>query len=428
MAPPGNPAILPGGGPRWGVSSQVREMGRRKNQNTNSVQNQNQSQGAGGVMPNGPPPDRVERVRRAINTNTGGAEWPGRPGPPQTLDTLDEEKLKELLKKNRFCRGRQRRWKYVCGSKEISEEERGRAVELLVETVRRLVHWYVWDVWWVGKYRKELLEIKSRAQLLNKYGDKTVNGLMRLIGKFEKYIEQLQEYWQEVGYEVRGIINDLLNGRVEVIIRNGEGITIYGKHLTLEANKTASSITVQIVFRFRGITIKTPDVLGMVMNREEYAKFLLALRLGFAVTDESVYYEGKIPQMVTTQVWQAVLWSILYPGHIYMLAHGIHVNKNGVSIELGLRAKNYRSLKDRALEIAKELGEDALPVFLFAAVLGDGSALIVHKARGGVEPIICIAISSYDFDKWESIVNRLGIRWWAPETKKFHKFHILLRQ
>lgn len=161
------------------------------------------------------------------------------------------------------------------------------------------------------------------------------------------------------------------------------------------------------------------DVFMNAMNKEDYKKFieklLLALRLGFTVTDESEHYSRPI--MSTVQAWQALLWSLLYPGQIYMLISAINVNASGITITWRLIAKEYHSLKDCAFKIAEQLNKDALLGFIFTAILGDGTVDIKHIAHGNVEPVIYITMSSSKFDKWKPVINRLDIKWWGLKTK-----------
>ena len=49
------------------------------------------------------------------------------------------------LRRNHFCMGIKRGKKYVCGDN-ADEDSVNRAVELLIEAVRRILRWKVWDV------------------------------------------------------------------------------------------------------------------------------------------------------------------------------------------------------------------------------------------------------------------------------------------
>ena len=49
----------------------------------------------------------------------------------------------DSLKSNHFCIGVKRGGEYVCGG-DADEDAKGKAVELLVEAVRRVQRWRVW--------------------------------------------------------------------------------------------------------------------------------------------------------------------------------------------------------------------------------------------------------------------------------------------
>ncbi len=94
----------------------------------------------------------------------------------------DEERLREMLRKNHFCRGIGGRGgkRYRCGGEEINEEVRDRAVVLLSETVRRMVYRRVWNSWWIEEIMDEWLELRNNieAQLGGRYD---VNEVLRLV-------------------------------------------------------------------------------------------------------------------------------------------------------------------------------------------------------------------------------------------------------
>ena len=103
----------------------------------------------------------------------------------------------ELLRRNRFCIGVKRGNEYVCGG-EASEEERGKAVDLLVEAVGRILKWRVWRTWWIEEITDEWLIARDRleTQLRGRYGDDVVNDLLGMVDKFISYNEDFWQYWQ----------------------------------------------------------------------------------------------------------------------------------------------------------------------------------------------------------------------------------------
>ena len=232
----------------------------------------------------------------------------------------------DSLRRNRFCQGIKRGGEYVCGS-EANEDARGKAVDLLVEAVRRILRWRVWETWWIEETMDEWLKSRDRleTQLRGKYGEEVVNAVTGLVNKFISYNERFWNYWRDVGDEVKRLVNDLLNGRTEVIIwESGKGMSVYREYITLSANKTRTGVTVHMVLNgLEGMTIEVPDVFRMVMSREEYEKLvnelLVALRGGLEEADG--FTENGYAAMGTTQIWQAIIWSMLYFDRMH-----VHIN------------------------------------------------------------------------------------------------------
>ena len=321
-----------------------------------------------------------------------------------------------MLMKNHFCRGVKRGRKYVCGD-EASEEERDKAVELLSEAIERIRLWRAWDSWWVEEWMDEWLIARDRleVQLRGRYSDDAVNAITGLVDRFINYNEQLLNYWREVGYETRRLIDDLMNGRAEVIVRPS-GISVHGKHITLKIDRASNdSVTVHLALkRIEGITIRAPNVFRRAMSRKEYEKFvkrvLKALKSGFEETDG--FIEKGYAGMGTTQIWQAIVWSILYPGEVYIIVDMINVNESNVTIRWYMKS-SHRPLKGKLLNNAEKLSEEKLLAFMFTAVLGDGSADIVKDGHGN-DMAISIVISSKKYRVWEPLLERLkkmGFTW-----------------
>ena len=95
----------------------------------------------------------------------------------------------------------------------------------------------------------EWLEARDRLEvrLRGRYGEEVVNDITGLVNKFISHDEQLWRYWHEAGNEVRKLIEDLINGRAEVIIwRNEVGISVH-EDITLDVHRTnTGDITVQL--------------------------------------------------------------------------------------------------------------------------------------------------------------------------------------
>ncbi|BDR93056.1 hypothetical protein [Vulcanisaeta souniana] len=323
----------------------------------------------------------------------------------------------ELLRRNRFCMGVKRGREYVC-SGEAGEDAVNKAVDFLVEAINRIQHWRVWETWWIEETMDEWLEARDRleVQLRGKYSEDIVNAITGLVDKFINYNERFLNYWRDVGNETRRLIDNLMNGRAEVIIRGegASGISVHSEHITLETDRTSTSIPVHLVLKgLEGVDVEVPDFM-MMMNKEEYTKFvktLRSLRIGFAETDESV--EKGRPVMGTNQTWQVIFWSLLYPGEIRVHINTVNVNVNNMTVTWYLRSSNHKSLKGKIkdADVDKFSDEEVLALTL-TAVLGDGSAYV---SKNTIK--IGITMSGEKFEAWEPLLQKLkkiGFDWGKP--------------
>ena len=317
----------------------------------------------------------------------------------------------ELLRRNRFCMGVKRGGEYVCGG-DAGKDAKRKAVELLTEAVRRILRWRVWETWWIEETMDEWLESRDRleTQLRGKYGEEVVNTVTGLVDKLISYNERFWNYWHDVGDEVKRLVNDLLNGRTEVIIwESGKGMSVYREYITLSANKTRTGVTVHMVLNgLEGMTIEVPDVFRMVMSREEYEKLvnelLVALRGGLEEADGFV--ENGYAAMGTTQIWQVIVWVLLYFGKMHVYIDAVNVNESGVTITWHLKS-SHDLLKGKILGNVDKLGEEELLAFMLGVVLGDGNARIEKSSHGYDMAVIRIAMSGEEFDRWEPLLMRL---------------------
>ena len=331
---------------------------------------------------------------------------------------------KELIIRNRFCRGVKRGKRYVCSDKVSSLTIINKAVKLLIETANRILRWQVWDIWWIDRYKEEWLTVRKNLEerLKGKYDDDTINAILRLIDKCIRYIDKFRDYWlrNNVGYELKKLIMDLLNGKIEIIVRPNGGISMHGKYVTLEVDQTRTGIMIHLIPKsLRGMTLEIPDIFMMTMNKNEYVKFvndiLNGLRMGLEETDGYTNY-GETA-MSTAHVWQVIVWALFYPGEVYMLINAININESGVTVKWDLRANNYKSLKGTIFNNAERLNVETLSAFMTTAILGDGSAFIeknLKKGRIYDEPIISITMSNEEFEAWKPLLERLkklGYAW-----------------
>ena len=327
----------------------------------------------------------------------------------------------DSLKSNHFCTGVKRGREYVCGG-DADENAISKAVDLLIEAIRRITYWRVWETWWIEEWVDEWLIARDRleVQLRGRYSDDVVNDLLGMVDKFINYNEDFWRYWHEVSNEVKRLVDDLLNGRSEVIVWEGEkGVSVYREYITLEAHRTRNGIVVQLVLNeLEGITIEAPDIFKKVMSEREYGKFvnevLEVLKGGFEEADGTI--EGGKAAMGTTQIWQVVVWALLYPGGNYVRVNVINVNEGGVTITWHLRT-NHDPLKGKILNDTDKLSEKELLAFMLGAILGDGWADVIKlKINGRVydEAVIKITMSSERLDAWKSLLDKLremGFNW-----------------
>ena len=323
----------------------------------------------------------------------------------------------ELLRRNRFCMGVKRGNEYRCGG-EADEVAKSKAVNLIVEAIRRMRRWRVWETWWIEEWMDEWLETRDRleTQLRGKYNNEIINDITGLVDRFIGYSEQSLNYWRDVGGEAKKLLEDLLSGRSEVIIWSNEGgVSVYHEFITLEAHRTSTDgVTVQLSLEgLEGVTIRVSDVFRKTMSRKEYRKFinkvLKALKGGLEEAD-GFNSEGKAT-MGTTQTWQAIVWSLLYPGKTRAHIDNVNVNNSNVTITWCLRS-SHKPLKGKILGNADKLGEEELLAFMLGVVLGDGW---VGKT------VITITMSDEKLKAWEPLFERLksmGFRSAKPNSNK----------
>ena len=363
--------------------------------------------------------DGKERKRRnKSNKNQGEGEGPRKGRGEMRQDEaplIDETRLREALRRNKFCIGVKRGNGYRCGG-ETNEDAKSKAVELLNEAVRRIWRWRVWDSWWVEETMDEWLIARDRLeiQLRGKYSEGVVNAVTGLVNKFINYNEEFLNYWREVSNEVEKLVDDLLSGRAEVIIWEGEkGVSVHGSYVTLNVHKTnTDGVVVHLVLNgLGGMIVEVPDVFRKTMSRKEYERFirkvLMALKGGLEEADGTIE-KGKAA-IGTTQTWQVIVWSLLYPGEVHMYINSINVNDGDVTIKWRLRS-SHKPLKGKILSNVDKLGKVGILAFTFTAVLGDGwvdvERLIIN-GRAYDEAVIEIAMSGEKYKAWKQLFERL---------------------
>ncbi|GAB6944668.1 hypothetical protein JCM14467A_14500 [Vulcanisaeta sp. JCM 14467] len=91
-----------------------------------------------------------------------------------------------------------------------------------------------------------------------------------ILNEMLKYLYQYDDYWirNRVSSDLRRVIEDLINGRAEIIIRKTENsliIVVRGNYVTLEIIRNRDVI-VQILNDFSGTTMKVPDNLNSTLE------------------------------------------------------------------------------------------------------------------------------------------------------------------
>ncbi len=321
----------------------------------------------------------------------------------------------DLIRKNRLCWGVKGMILSISAVGEINDLKTiNEVIIILIEVLYRLLRWRVWVPWWLDKEKIKIFNSRDKIKTIN---DKVAKVIDDILNEMLKYLYQYDDYWirNRVSNELRGVIEDLINGRAEVIVRRTESsltITVRGSRITLEIIRNRDVI-VQILNDFPGTTIRIPDVFKEFMKNkskyEELAKILLAAKLGLANTDEG---ENKDkPRMRTTRLWQAVFWALLYPGDVYINIKSINVNIEDVTITWSLTANNHISYKENALKIAEGLDEKTLLIFLLTSILGDGYAnayLRRNRLRARIEITVNAAKLEEKLEEWKAILEKLS--------------------
>jgi len=111
-----------------------------------------------------------------------------------------------------------------------------------------------------------------------------------------------------------------------------------------------------------------PDVLKLPRERLEL------LQLGWRASDEGEM--GGRPYMNTTQPWQVFAWATVRCGKLYIRIDSVNLTREGVSINVYIRAKSWRQKwsKDEAINLVVENFRRGEWTSLLTMWLGDGQA------------------------------------------------------
>ncbi|GAB6946896.1 hypothetical protein JCM16161A_10260 [Vulcanisaeta sp. JCM 16161] len=312
-------------------------------------------------------------------------------------------------------------------------EKRQEVIELLNEAINRIEERNIWSTQWIdemyAKITERVMEIFKRFKDNNEY-TKEIIDVTNEISRFllNHLGDKFKEYWlNNVSNEIKELIDNLTNNKLKILINETEKslmVHVYWERIGLNVNKIfpSGSIVVQLIIKgLSGFYIDVPDVFRKLMGKKEYRKFIkkviISMRLGWAATDESKRENNK-PAIATTQLWQVLLWLLLYPGRVYVITPIINVNKSNITIVWQLRAYDHKSLKLTALNDAIKLDNVAFLIFMLAVILGDGDVTI-ESLNNSVKPMIRLTIGSIKFENWRLILNKLktmGIEWSKIES------------
>ncbi|MGC8543310.1 MAG: hypothetical protein ACP5NQ_05170, partial [Vulcanisaeta sp.] len=212
----------------------------------------------------------------------------------------------------------------------------------------------------------------------------------------------IETYWRQL----LELLDLLERNAIDVIVTRGNSdnkslaIHLYSKDAVVRIAKVAKSGGITIILTLKGL--EGSDV--MVDNTFSDKKVIETCRYGFEMTDGS--YTSNYPSMGTTQPWQAVLWSLCYPGEVRMRIVGIDINEDGASIRWFLIAKDYEAKpKEEVVKEVKKLGTERLKAFLAPAIWGDGH---INANKKSIRLIMGLA----KYDLWlgtiERLINELG--------------------
>ncbi len=220
-----------------------------------------------------------------------------------------------------------------------------------------------------------------------------------------KLLSQARERWLSTYKpELEKLIGKLQSGEVTIIITGDSfdknksfTVHLYMEHIAIEVERVAKSRSI-----IMNITLTGLKGVSVIASKLLSGNRLRAMQYGLLLTDGSIHDEGY-PEMATNQVWQAITFSLIFPGKVYMNVEGVSLNDDYVSITWRLRAVNYKGKFESKAKIAEEinkLNNKEFMDFLLLAILCDGLADIEMKR-------IMLLIGNLKHDLLSDIVERL---------------------
>ncbi len=172
---------------------------------------------------------------------------------------------------------------------------------------------------------------------------------------------------------------------------------LYTEHLAITITRVAKSWSITIVMSltgFIGIDVVEPKLFSD--NK------LMALQYGLLLIDGTINEEGY-PDMSTAQLWQTLIFTLVFPGKTHIRIHGININNANVSIRWQLTAINHRNKFESKVKIAEKasrLDDEEFLLFLLLVILGDGHINIKRKE-------LELIIGYLKHKLWDDVIKRL---------------------
>ena len=302
--------------------------------------------------------------------------------------------------KPRICWGVKRGRRLVC-KELVTDEETIKEVLELVEELKRRVEKHRGKLE-TAAFIDELIDLLE--QWLEEHKEdkgKKVKEARKIVRKMVELLEELREKWVKVYWRQLLELVELLERNAIDIVVTGKGnekslvVHIYSTDVNVKVTRVAKNggITMHLVLS----ELEGDDV--RVANMFSDEELLKAIQHGWEMTDGSVINDH--PAMGTNQPWQAILWTLCYPGKIHVLIYGININENDVSVKWYLVAKDHEARsKEEAAKEVKNFDEERIKIFLASAIWGDGE---VNVGERYVRLIMGLA----KYDLWLGIIERL---------------------
>ncbi len=227
----------------------------------------------------------------------------------------------------------------------------------------------------------------------------------REVGKeMLKLLNQAREEWlRTYKPELEELIEKLRKEEATIII-SGEPLNkdksfmvhLYAEHITININKIAKSegIIIKIILTgLKGTNIVVPKLFSNTKLR--------AAQDGVLITDGTIDEDGY-PAMGTNQLWQTIIFPLIWPGNTRVAIQGLSLN-NDLKIIWYLRAVDHKNEFNSKIDSAKqvlEFNDEEFLLFLLFAVLCDGDINIKHKR-------IRLFVSKIKYGLWSDIIKKL---------------------